>query len=71
LEEQGRIVFRYSGENPNGSVAGIAGVVNAQGNVLGLMPHPERATHDWMGSADGARLFQSMLRTWEGINGAA
>ncbi|MFD1428582.1 phosphoribosylformylglycinamidine synthase [Kroppenstedtia sanguinis] len=71
LEDQGRIVFRYSGENPNGSVSGIAGVTNSQGNVLGLMPHPERAIYDWMGTADGVRLFQSMLQTWEGMYGAA
>lgn len=71
LEAQGQIIFRYSGQNPNGSVAGIAGIVNRRGNVLGLMPHPERAVYDWMGSSDGARMFQSMLRYWEGMHGAA
>lgn len=71
LEREGRIVFRYSGENPDGSLAGIAGIVNQRGNVLGLMPHPERAIHEWMGSTDGVRMFQSMLRYWEGMYGAA
>lgn len=71
LEGEGRIVFRYSGENPDGSLAGIAGIVNQRGNVLGLMPHPERAIHEWMGSTDGVRMFQSMLRYWEGMYGAA
>lgn len=71
LEDRGQIAFRYHGENPNGSVAGIAGIVNRRGNVLGLMPHPERAIHDWMGSRDGARLFRSMLQYWEGMYGAA
>ena len=58
------IVFRYAGENPNGSVDAIAGIVNWEGNVLGLMPHPERAVREWMGSADGVRFFTSMLKYW-------
>lgn len=45
-------------ENPNGSIANIAGVTNKQGNVSGLMPHPERAYHDWMGGADGRKLLE-------------
>jgi len=53
-------VFRYK-DNPNGSSRGIAGVVNRQGNVLGLMPHPDRAFETELGSADGAILFQSVL----------
>jgi phosphoribosylformylglycinamidine synthase I len=65
LEETGRILFRYAGENPNGSVANIAGITNDRGNVLGMMPHPERAMSDWMGSPDGARLFTSMLAYWK------
>jgi len=60
LEDNGQIVFRYSGVNPNGSLANIAGISNEAGNVLGMMPHPERAMADWMGSADGRILFESM-----------
>ena len=60
LEDNGQIVFRYLGDNPNGSVANIAGITNEAGNVLGMMPHPERAVADWMGSADGRILFESM-----------
>ena len=60
LEDNGQIVFRYSGDNPNGSIANIAGITNEAGNVLGMMPHPERAVADWMGSADGRILFESM-----------
>ena len=50
-----------SGSNPNGSVHNIAGILNSKGNVLGMMPHPERAMADWMGSSDGRRLFESAL----------
>lgn len=65
MEARGQIIFRYAKEhNPNGSVADIAGIINEQGNVLGMMPHPERAMHDLLGSADGARLFASILTTW-------
>jgi phosphoribosylformylglycinamidine synthase len=60
LEGEGQVVFRYL-ENPNGSARNIAGVVNAKGNVLGLMPHPDRAFEAELGSADGALLFQSAL----------
>ena len=60
LEDNGQIVFRYLGDNPNGSVANIAGITNEAGNVLGMMPHPERAMADWMGSTDGRILFESM-----------
>jgi phosphoribosylformylglycinamidine synthase len=60
LESEGRVVFRYR-DNPNGSMRGIAGIVNEQGNVLGLMPHPDRAFEPELGSADGAILFQSAL----------
>jgi phosphoribosylformylglycinamidine synthase len=60
LEGEGQVVFRYL-ENPNGSARDIAGVVNAKGNVLGLMPHPDRAFEAELGSADGALLFQSVL----------
>ncbi|WLR51094.1 phosphoribosylformylglycinamidine synthase subunit PurQ [Bacillus tianshenii] len=64
LEENNQIVFRYNGTNPNGSKADIAGIVNEKGNVLGMMPHPERAVDKMLGSADGLRLFQSILRNW-------
>jgi phosphoribosylformylglycinamidine synthase I len=61
LEANGQVVLRYAGgTNPNGSVAEIAGVRNEQGNVLGLMPHPEHAVDELTGSTDGAKLFQSL-----------
>jgi phosphoribosylformylglycinamidine synthase I len=68
MEAQGRVVFRYCdaqgqvtpAANPNGSVAGIAGVANAAGNVVGLMPHPERASELLLGSTDGRRVFESV-----------
>ncbi|MEW6596447.1 MAG: phosphoribosylformylglycinamidine synthase subunit PurQ [Pseudomonadota bacterium] len=59
LEGEGRVVFRYT-ENPNGSARNIAGIVNERGNVLGMMPHPDRAFEAELGSADGALLFQSI-----------
>ncbi|WP_067622633.1 phosphoribosylformylglycinamidine synthase subunit PurQ [Alicyclobacillus acidiphilus] len=61
LAADGRIAFRYA-DNPNGSVDAIAGVLNDRGNVLGLMPHPERAVAAWMTSQDGRLLFESMHR---------
>jgi phosphoribosylformylglycinamidine synthase len=60
LEGEGQVVFRYR-DNPNGSARDIAGIVNDRGNVLGLMPHPDRAFEEELGSADGAILFQSVL----------
>jgi phosphoribosylformylglycinamidine synthase I len=60
LEGEGQVVFRYR-NNPNGSARDIAGIVNARGNVLGLMPHPDRSFEAELGSADGAILFQSVL----------
>lgn len=60
LEGEGLVVFRYL-DNPNGSARRIAGIVNPQGNVLGMMPHPDRAFEPELGSADGAILFQSAL----------
>ncbi|WP_310538824.1 phosphoribosylformylglycinamidine synthase subunit PurQ [Phenylobacterium sp.] len=60
IEGEGQVAFRYQ-DNPNGSANAIAGVVNARGNVLGLMPHPDRAFEAELGSADGAILFQSAL----------
>jgi phosphoribosylformylglycinamidine synthase len=60
LREDDRIVLRYV-ENPNGSVDDIAGICSADGNVVGLMPHPERASHPLLGSEDGNRLLTSLL----------
>ena len=69
LEAEGRVVFRYvnaAGEtsanaNPNGSWHNIAGITNGAGNVLGMMPHPERAMEELLGSTDGVALFTSMV----------
>lgn len=63
LKRNNQIVFTYE-SNPNGSVENIAGIVNKEGNVLGMMPHPERAVDKWLGSEDGIRLFQSILENW-------
>lgn len=63
LRENNQIVFTYE-ENPNGSVGDIAGIMNEQGNVLGMMPHPERAVEALLGSDDGLRLFESILTHW-------
>src|SRR5580698_4459713 len=60
LTEGDRIVLRYL-DNPNGSVDDIAGITNAEGNVVGLMPHPERASHPLLGSEDGLVLLRSLL----------
>ena len=60
LEGEGRVMFRYQG-NPNGSARDIAGIMNAGGNVLGLMPHPDRAFDPDLGSEDGAILFRSIF----------
>ncbi len=60
LEGEGQVVFRYK-DNPNGSARAIAGIVNPAGNVIGLMPHPDRSFETELGSADGALLFQSAL----------
>ena len=58
-----RVVFRYAHDgNPNGSTNDIAGVANAEGNVVGLMPHPEHAVDELTGSADGLKLFSSVTR---------
>ena len=60
LRDEDRIVLRYV-DNPNGSVDDIAGVCNEGRNVVGLMPHPERASHPLLGSTDGAVLLRSLL----------
>ncbi len=60
LETEGRVILRYLA-NPNGSMGDIAGITNAAGNVVGLMPHPERATSELLGSADGVSLLRALL----------
>jgi phosphoribosylformylglycinamidine synthase I len=61
LEANGQVLLRYAaGQNPNGSLRDIAGVCNAQGNVFGLMPHPEHAVDPLSGSVDGLAIFESM-----------
>ncbi len=72
LEDEGGIVFRYSdangdvspATNPNGSRDEIAGVINAQGNVLGMMPHPERASEALLGGEDGLYIWRSIIERW-------
>jgi phosphoribosylformylglycinamidine synthase len=69
LEDAGRVVFRYcdaqgnvtADANPNGSLRNIAGILNETGNVLGMMPHPERAGEDLVGGTGGNRLWRSMI----------
>jgi phosphoribosylformylglycinamidine synthase len=69
LEADKRIVFRYStptgqiieSANPNGSLRNIAGIINSQGNVLGMMPHPERACEPLLGSIDGNIIWESII----------
>lgn len=60
LEGEGQVAFRY-GNNPNGSARDIAGITNASGNVLGMMPHPERAVDAKHGGTDGVKLFESVM----------
>jgi phosphoribosylformylglycinamidine synthase len=60
LEQEGQVALRYS-RNPNGSMGDVAGLSNAEGNVLGLMPHPERACDPLTGGLDGRRLLASLL----------
>lgn len=64
LQENNQIVFTYHGENPNGSLQNIAGIINERGNVLGMMPHPERAVDSLLGSDDGLKLFKSIVKQW-------
>jgi phosphoribosylformylglycinamidine synthase subunit PurQ / glutaminase len=63
LKANNQIVFTYQ-QNPNGSLEDIAGIINEKGNVLGMMPHPERAVDALLGSADGLKLFQSIVKAW-------
>jgi phosphoribosylformylglycinamidine synthase len=68
LEANGQVVLRYAeGQNPNGSARDIAGVANGQKNVFGLMPHPEHAVDPLTGSADGGRLFESLVAHVEAL----
>ncbi|MGD0153738.1 MAG: phosphoribosylformylglycinamidine synthase subunit PurQ [Thermacetogeniaceae bacterium] len=72
LKREGRIIFRYCDEtgkavpeaNPNGSLGNIAGICSRQGNILGLMPHPERCSESILGNQDGLRVFLSILHWW-------
>jgi phosphoribosylformylglycinamidine synthase subunit PurQ / glutaminase len=61
LEDKQQVLFKYAGENPNGSLQSIAGICNDQKNVLGMMPHPERAADQTLGSTDGLGIFQSLV----------
>lgn len=75
LEDAGRVVFRYvdedgevtSASNPNGSLNSIAGIINREGNVLGMMPHPERCVESLLGGADGLGLFQSIVQQFDAV----
>jgi phosphoribosylformylglycinamidine synthase len=77
LEKEGRVIFRYvdaaggvdEKANPNGSIRNIAGVCNKAGNVVGLMPHPERACESLVGSSDGKLIFESLLAHATGKKG--
>ena len=79
LEADRRVVFRYCNArgdvtreaNPNGSLNHIAGIVNSRGNVLGMMPHPDRAIEEVLGSADGLPLFESLVGTEAAATAAA
>jgi len=70
LEQNGQVIYRYCDEtgeltdaaNPNGSIRNIAGISNAEGNVFGMMPHPERATSEIIGNKDGMAVFNRLLR---------
>ncbi len=78
LKENNQIIFRYCDEqgritddsNPNGSIENIAGICNEKGNVMGMMPHPERASEMELGSVDGKRIFESILEGMHGCRGA-
>lgn len=64
LKANNQIVFTYEGENINGSIGSIAGITNKAGNVLGMMPHPERAMEKLLGSEDGKKFFASILNNF-------
>lgn len=68
LKANNQIVFTYNGTNPNGSLENIAGITNEKGNVLGMMPHPERAVDELLGGADGLKIFKSIVNQWREAN---
>ena len=68
LKNNKQIVFSYEGVNPNGSIENIAGITNRKGNVLGMMPHPERAVDSLLGGAAGLTLFKSIVKNWREAN---
>lgn len=70
LRANNQIVFRYK-SNPNGSVDDIAGITNKAGNVLGMMPHPERAVNEILGTTDGKKMFTSIINAWREQHDAA
>lgn len=63
LEQNNQIILKYI-DNPNGSYEDIAGIVNKEGNVCGMMPHPERALETLLGTDSGVKLFESMVKSW-------
>ena len=72
LKKNKQILFRYSSvngninveDNPNGSIFNIAGITNEQGNILGMMPHPERCCDPWLGKTDGTKIFNSIINSF-------
>jgi phosphoribosylformylglycinamidine synthase len=66
LNAEDRVAFRYHGENPNGSLENIAGILNEGRNVLGMMPHPDRSSEAILGSTDGKFIFESMVNALAG-----
>lgn len=74
IEKEGQVVFRYCNEkgeitsedNPNGSLNNIAGIINKEGNILGMMPHPERCSEDILNGVDGIVMFESLLKWFQG-----
>jgi phosphoribosylformylglycinamidine synthase len=79
LNEDRQVILRYSDgqgrvvpeANPNGSIENIAGICNRERNVFGLMPHPDRASDERLGSADGVKIFRSMMQTIEASRAVA
>jgi phosphoribosylformylglycinamidine synthase len=75
LEQNGQVVFRYcapdgrssGAANPNGSLSAIAGICNRRGNVLGMMPHPERACEELLGGSDGLAIFRSAIGSLQAL----
>ncbi len=71
IEQEQRVVFRYLGDNPNGSEHAIAGLTNSARNVVGIMPHPERAADPLLGEERGAMVFESFMKIVEVSQGAS